>query len=151
MNNQSTKTEGTAAAIVRDENGKRLLLVSDAQERWQRLESALGSTSVKMTKAASADEIAQVCRHDHDLAIIDVASRDLVEVLKTLRESGYNVKMAVLVENSRLTYEPSLAGILPAYRAMPCSYTELMKLAQRRLNSGASPIDAKPRGIRGIL
>jgi hypothetical protein len=48
----------------------------------------------------------------------------------------------VLVEQSRIAAAP-LTGVLPKYRAMPCSHDELIKLARRRLTSIAGHGRAK--------
>ena len=40
----------------------------------------------------------------------------------------------VLVESGRLHTEPDLAGVLPRFRAMPCHFTELLKLARHLLS-----------------
>jgi hypothetical protein len=37
----------------------------------------------------------------------------------------------VLVEATRLTSDQSIAGLLPEYRAMPCSHMEMLALVQR--------------------
>ena len=44
--------------------------------------------------------------------------------------------MPVLVEATRLTSDLSLAGLLPEYRAMPCSRMEMLALVQRGVEQG---------------
>src|SRR5581483_9863367 len=72
------------------------------------------------------------CRCGHDLAVIDVGAADIVEVLKNLRASAGCKEISVLVAASRLASDPKLTGVLPAYRAMPCSQPDLIAPARRR-------------------
>jgi len=62
---------------------------------------------------------------------------------QALRESPAHSEITVLVEASRIATEPSLAGVLPHYRAMPCSHSELVTLARRRLASITARWQAK--------
>src|SRR5262245_7489422 len=134
-----------------NQSGRSLLLISDVPERLQRLESRLRICEVALTRVGSAEEVTDSCRREHDLAIVDVEPQHLAEVLKTLRESEGHASIPVLVERSRLTHDAALAGILPAYRAMPCSFDEMLKLARRRLAASASRRNAETRGIRPIF
>jgi hypothetical protein len=109
---------------------KHLLLISDAPERWQ---TALNFNGVKLSIARTAAEAAQACRRPHDLAVVAVAAEALTDVLATLRAGVAQQQMPVLVENSNAIQTPALAGVLPAYRAMPCGFDDLLKLARRRL------------------
>lgn len=145
------KPKGSSSVRGTDGTGSRLLLVIDTPERLQRLENALSHGNVAVTRASSAEEMAQICRRDHDLAIVDVEPADLAGVLKTLRESSGHENIPVLVDRSRMAHDATLAGVLPAYRAMPCSFDEMMKLAARRLASGASRRHSDSRGSRQIL
>ena len=131
--------------------GRSLLLISDVPERLQRLESTLRICEVALTRAGTAEELTESCRREHDLAIIDVEPERLAEVLKTVRESEGHASIPVLVECSRLTLDSALAGVLPAYRAMPCSFDELMKLTRRRLTAPPSRRPAEPRGVRPMF
>jgi hypothetical protein len=131
--------------------GKRLLLISDAPERLKRLEFALGFDDAEMVKVASAEEMAGNCYRDHDLAIIDVAPEHIVTILKTLRENEGQIKIPLLVESSRLANDPALAGVLPAHRAMPCSFEDVMKLARRRQPSTSSRRHSRSHKVGRIL
>ena len=68
----------------------------------------------------------------HDLAVVDVSPALLEPLLGNLRASKEHSEIPVLVEQSRIAAAP-LTGVLPKYRAMPCSHDELIKLARRRL------------------
>jgi hypothetical protein len=70
----------------------------------------------------------------HDLAVVDVGPALLEPLLGNLRASKEHSEIPVLVEQSRIAAAP-LTGVLPKYRAMPCSHDELIKLARRRLTS----------------
>jgi DNA-binding response OmpR family regulator len=119
--------------------GNHLLLISDAPERLQFLTSAFAGRGVDTTTIASAEELSRNHDASHDLAIVDVAPEQLAEVLKTLRENERHTRIPVLVERSRLEAERSLASVLPAYRAMPCSLDEMLTLARRSLGAATPP------------
>src|SRR5262249_49489917 len=70
----------------------------------------------------------------HDLAVVDVGSTLLETVLKNLRASKQHAEIPVLVEIGRASAATGM-GILPRYRAMPCSDQELIRLARRRITS----------------
>ncbi|MGH9845934.1 MAG: hypothetical protein ACREEM_45095 [Blastocatellia bacterium] len=138
----------TSGAERPAQNSKRLLLISDAPERMQTLESAfsLGEPGeVEMTKASSAEELARSCAGRHDLAVVDVAPQRLARILQTLRESDGHNRIPVLVERSRLPHDHVPESLLPAYRAMPCSFEEMKKLARHNL------VPVEPRRRRQIL
>jgi DNA-binding NtrC family response regulator len=131
--------------------GNRLLLISDAPERMRNLASAFRLGEVEMTKVSSAEELNHNSDCVYDVAIVDVAPRRLAEILKALRESEQHTRIPVLVERSRLANDGSLASVLPSYRAMPCSFEEMMKLARRSLMP-APPLQlAESRERRHLL
>src|SRR5262249_26490663 len=76
------------------------------------------------------------------LAVVDVGPALLEPMLGNLRASKEHSEIPVLVEQSRIAAAP-LTGVLPKYRAMPCSHDELIKLARRRLTSIAAHGRAK--------
>jgi hypothetical protein len=118
-----------------EEGRTHFLLVADEPDRIKKLELAFVHDAVRLTKALTAEELAQSCRWRHDLAIVDVGKEHLVEVLKALRESKNHAGILILVEGSRLPYDQSLAGVLPTYRAMPASHDDIIHLAHCRLKS----------------
>ncbi|MGH9852060.1 MAG: hypothetical protein ACREBD_19665 [Blastocatellia bacterium] len=123
-----------------------LLIVTDCSDRLQGLKASIQTDEVDITGAASPEELSSACHHEHDLAVIDVGPDRLPEVLCTLRSSERHSKISLLVEASRIVVAPGLAGLLPKYRAMPCSRFDLLKLA-RRLITG----EVQPRTKRMLL
>jgi DNA-binding NtrC family response regulator len=109
----------------------RLLLVSDEPDHLSQLRAQLNTGEVEITNAHSVEDVRRACRLPHDVAVVDVGPSQLVKVLKTLRASKGNNDISVLVDASRLSLEPDLAGVLPTYRAMPCSHSQLVALARR--------------------
>lgn len=109
----------------------KLLLISDAPDHLNSLQAELDTGEIEITNAKSVEDVRKACLRKHDVAIIDVGPAQLIKVLKTLRTSEGSKDISVLVDASRLTPEPSLAGVLPAYRAMPCSHSQLIALARR--------------------
>lgn len=100
---------------------------------------------IEIASAVSAEELSHACNRAHDLAVIDVGATRLPEVLRTLRSSVRHSGIALLVEASRVVAEPGLAGLLPKYRAMPCSRSELVKLTRCLLTGDNTPSRQKGR------
>jgi DNA-binding NtrC family response regulator len=121
----------------------RLLIVSDSAERLLKLRASLAADQIEITSAASPEELNRACRDGHDLVVIDVGPAQLTAVLTALREHDRYAQIPVLVEASRLAAEPNLAGVLPKYRAMPCSHAELIALARRRITANSARRSAK--------
>lgn len=114
-------------------NKTRLLIVSDTSKRLIELRSLFNIGSLEITGAISSQDLPRICRDIHDLAVIDVGPEELPLVLETVRGSRGHEHISVLVEASRIVTEPSLAGLLPNYRAMPCSCHDLVKLVSYRV------------------
>lgn len=112
----------------------RVLIISDSAERIPHLQAAFDSQEVEITCAMFPDEWGYVSGDRHDLAVVDVGPTLLEPLLGNIRASKEHTEIPLLVEKSRIAAAP-LAGVLPKYRAMPCSHDELVKLARRRLTS----------------
>lgn len=115
---------------------RRLLIVCDSADRLIRLRSALEVGGVEITGVLTHKELDLACLSEHDLAIVDVQPAQIRRVLKTLRASASHSSISVLVEASRANDEPDMAGVFPKYRAMPCSISELLTLAQQEIHPG---------------
>ena len=115
----------------------RLLIVSDSTERMRSLSASLAMVEVEITVATTLEELNCACRGSHDLAVVDVGPERLPEALKVLRNCAGCANVPLLVEADRLLDGPRLAGVLPTYRAMPCSHTDLITLARRSI----APLD----------
>jgi hypothetical protein len=118
---------------------RRLLIVTDCSDRLTGLRALLQADGVELTSAVSSEEFSRACHHEHDLAVVDVSPARLPEVLKALRGSLGHATISVLVEASRIVAEPGLNGILPKYRAMPCSRSDLVELTRYQLVSTDRP------------
>ena len=117
-----------------------LLIIADCSDRLAGLKSLLQADGVEITGAASSGELSRACHGKHDLVVIDVGVGRLPEVLYILRSSVRHSRISLLVEASRVLTEPSLAGVLPRYRAMPCSRSDMVKLARRLITGGDRPV-----------
>jgi hypothetical protein len=117
----------------------RLLIVTDCQDRVTGLRALLYTDEVEITSTASPEEFSRACHCEHDLAVVDVSPVRLPEVLKALRGSRGHAAISVLVEASRVVTEPSLTGLLPKYRAMPCSRSDLVELTRYHICSTDKP------------
>ncbi len=112
----------------------RILIVSDSAERIPQLQAGFDSQEVDIASAVFPEEWEYVSGDKHDLAVVDVGPALLEPLLGNLRASKQHAEIPVLVEQSRIAAAP-LTGVLPKYRAMPCSHDELIRLARRRLTS----------------
>jgi DNA-binding NtrC family response regulator len=115
----------------------RLLLVSDSYDRLKLLEAGLNNNEFDITTVCSLEELVTACKDCHDLVALDVSPDQIGPMLKQIRASASHTTVPVLVEATRLTSDLSLAGLLPEYRAMPCSRMEMLALVQRGVEPGA--------------
>jgi CheY-like chemotaxis protein len=129
--NLKLKRQGRAPEAV---SRPRILIVSDSAERIPHLQAGFDSQEVEVASAVFPEEWGYVSGERHDLALVDVGPTLLELLLGNLRASKEHSEIPVLVEQSRIAAAP-LSGVLPKYRAMPCSHDELIKLARRRLTS----------------
>jgi DNA-binding response OmpR family regulator len=123
----------------------RALVICDSAERTSRWRSAFDPQEAEITCAVFPEEWGRVSRDTHDLAVVDVGPTLLESLLKNLRASEGHAEIPVLVENGRIA-AAAPAGVLPKYRAMPCSHDELIKLARRRIT-----FIAGQGQVRGLL
>jgi hypothetical protein len=65
------------------------------------------------------------------LVALDVSPTEIAPMLKQIRTSVWHKTIPVLVDATRLNNELTIAGLLPEYRAMPCSRLEMLALMQR--------------------
>jgi CheY-like chemotaxis protein len=119
-----------------------ILIISDSAERIPHLQAGFDSQEVEIAGAVFPEEWEYVSGDRHDLAVVDVGPALLEPLLGNLRASKEHSEIPVLVEQSRIAAAP-LTGVLPKYRAMPCSHDELIRLARRRLTSIAGHGRAK--------
>src|SRR5262245_13381072 len=109
----------------------RLLLVSDSYDRLRSLGSGFNHNEFDITTVCSLEELQVACSACHDLAALDVSPAQIEPMLRQIRTSASHATIPVLVEVTRLTNDLTLAGLLPEYRAMPCSHTEMLTLLHR--------------------
>lgn len=133
----------------RDAGGKiRLLIVSDSAERLRELRATLGFCEVEITAAASVEELRRLGDFARfDLAVVDVSPRAIPSVLNLLRDVKGGEETTILVESWHLAGQPELAGVLPRFRAMPCSRAELLRLVCGRI----APDSPRPDFQRELL
>jgi CheY-like chemotaxis protein len=113
---------------------KRVLIISDSVTHLSYWQAAFDSQDIEITSIIFPEEWSSLSGDRHDLAVIDVGPNLLEPLLKNIRASKELAEIHLLVEKSRIAAAP-LVGVLPKYRAMPCSQDELIRLARRRLNS----------------
>lgn len=106
----------------------RLLLISDNAEGVRHLRRSINPGDFEIACAGSFDELCDACREGHDLVALDVSPPQIAATLKLLRASDGHKDALLLVECTRLNNDPNLIGVLPTYRAMPCSRGEMLAL-----------------------
>jgi hypothetical protein len=116
-----------------------LMVVSSSPERLQRLRAALGATGAKIAWRASTEEITLALDSSYEVVIVDVEPERLTDMLRAVRERMDRAVVLVLVECGSLNASANLAGVLPSYRAMACSYSDLVKLVHWRFAQSFSP------------
>lgn len=126
---------------------RRVLVISDSSESLQRIRAALVmvKNKVEIIFAVSPEEMCRGCCGWNDLVVVDIDPTRLTEILGTLRQCAGCTKIPVLVEASRISADPSLAGLLPTYRAMPCNTTDLLTLSRRII--GPQDQESRRRGL----
>lgn len=108
----------------------RLLIVSDSPENLKSLKAGISEADFEISSVCSIEDLGSACREYHDLAVVDVEATKLKPMLSTLRSSTGHKAIMLLVESSRVTNDPNLAGVLPAFRAMPCNHTQIQTLVR---------------------
>jgi len=116
-----------------------LMIVGSSPERMRRLRAALGDAGAKITWRVSTEEILRELDSSYEVVIVDVETERLTDMLRAVRERTDRAVVLVLVECGSLNAAANLAGVLPSYRAMACSYSELVKLVQWRFARSVSP------------
>jgi DNA-binding NtrC family response regulator len=124
-----------------------LMVIGSSPERMQRLRAALGNTGAKITWRSSTAEIIRALDSSYEVVIVDVEPERLTDMLRAAPERTDRAVVLVLVECGSLNAAANLAGVLPIYRAMACSYSELVKLVNWRFTPSVSP----PPSLRRIL
>jgi CheY-like chemotaxis protein len=123
----------------------RVLVVSDDPEGSRALHAALSVEGVEFTTVGNPDRLIRAWCRGHDLAVVQVIAGRLSAVLHTLRSCRECQGIPVLVDISRLAGDGQLAGLLPTYRAMPCSLEQIVTLARRRMWHRGQP--GEPRRL----
>jgi CheY-like chemotaxis protein len=113
----------------------RVLIVADSEERLCNLRSLLHASNPEITCAKTSEELRCVCCEQHDIAIVDLSSSQLQDTLGMIRANADHAMIPLLVAFDRLIKERGLDGVLPKYRAMPCSASEMATLVNSRTGS----------------
>ena len=115
------------------------MIVGSSPERVQKLRDALGVSGAKITWRASTEEMISALDFSYEVVIVDLEPERLTDALRAVRERTDRAVVLVLVECDSLNAATDLAGVLPSYRAMACSYSDLIKLVHWRFAPSASP------------
>ena len=112
--------------------------MTDTADRVATLRATLAQPGVEITAALSGEGLEQQSYGQHDLVVVDVGPQHICETLQALRQNNVHGDIPVLVTAARITDHQGLSGVLPQYRAMPCSQVEMLTLV-RRLTTAAAP------------
>ncbi|MFN0085752.1 MAG: hypothetical protein ACKVX9_10220 [Blastocatellia bacterium] len=113
----------------------RLLLVTDSPERRRQLLGRIGFLQFDITCADSLSQLQHRLWRPYDAVLVDVSSGQLPSILNAIRNSEENSSKPLLVEFSARDEDPSMAGVLPKYRAMPCSHDDMLRLLARPIEA----------------
>ncbi len=111
----------------------RVLIISDSQKHLRDLQNILSGFQVQVTSTIFPHHWEQSITGHYEFAIVDVGPERLTSLLRAMRSKPECKDIPILVEITRVAEAASLAGVLPKYRAMPVSRTELVALVRRRL------------------
>jgi DNA-binding response OmpR family regulator len=125
------KRQGLAPPVV---SRPRVFIISDTPERIPNWQATFDPREAEIICVLFPEEWEYVSHDKHDLAVVDVGPALLETVLENLRANKALAEIPVLVEIGRAEAVVGM-GILPKYRAMPCSNEELIRLAHRRITS----------------
>jgi DNA-binding response OmpR family regulator len=114
---------------------QKIMIISDSPEHLKTLRTLVNPSLFEIKAVSTQEDLGRICDESHDLAIIDLNSTQLPDALSKIRGCEDNADIPVLVSLNRIAGDPSITGLLPQYRAMPCSPAELAILMQRRANS----------------
>jgi hypothetical protein len=131
-------TQQTAAQQLRLRK-PRLLIVCDSAKYSAKMRAAFDADAFDITAVASFAELSTALT-GHDMIVVKAQPGLLVEMIRTLRAKPGYTALPLLVETSQLT-GAELAGLLPLYRAMPCSFSEIVALVKRL----SAPAPNRPR------
>jgi len=137
------KASSPARAYPQSER-PRLLLVSDALDGMSQFRGSIKKEASEITVVYSLDELPAVLAAPHDLAILDLSTENIREVLDQIRSSPFHVDIPILVDKTRLNFTGEMAGIMPKYRAMPCTPMELIALTRRRVATHNEKMRPRP-------
>ena len=111
----------------------RLLLICDTTEQMRELQGNFEIEDVEIVSVGNIEELQSVCNQSYKVAALDVSAEQLPRILNIIRNNYLTSDIPVLVHAARLTDETNLAGVLPRYRAMPCSISDLLTLIHRQI------------------
>jgi DNA-binding response OmpR family regulator len=115
----------------------RVLVVSDVEDGVKAARAIFNSADAEIAVAKTSDELRQACNEPHELAVLDLEPGRLEDALRALRASELHRDVPLLVSSARLVEAKKMTGLLPRYRAMPCSPTEMAALVSRRALSSS--------------
>ena len=110
----------------------RVLIFADTDERSRDLRAVIDPAEATIAEVTTVDELVDVCREPHEIVVIDVEPASIGAALRTARASELHYDVPLLVSSENLVTGVGLAGLLPRYRAMPCSMSEMASLVHRR-------------------
>ncbi len=124
----------------------RILVVADTDEKLKATKTIFNPTEAEIAAAKTPADLQQACLEPHEMAVIDLESPALEAALKTLRANELHSNIPLLVSAARVIGETKLAGLLPKYRAMACSLSDMAALVHRRTQL-LSEMNRHPRSL----
>jgi CheY-like chemotaxis protein len=115
----------------------RVLILCDTPAVIPSLQAVFGDRDVSLTSVIFPEEWEYIANEPYNLALLSLSPELLEPALKNLRARDQLAATTILVETPDAISPVQFAGVLPQYRAMPCSRAEMAHLAQSRF--AASP------------
>lgn len=122
----------------------RLLLVSESPGASSEFRRSISDGSADETIVFDLGNLPDALATPHDIAIVQVSTPNIRRVLEQIRRSITHVDIPILVDRTLLNFTGELAGIMPKFRAMPCTPAELIALTQRRITTHIEKSRPKP-------
>jgi len=122
----------------------RLLLISESPHASSEFRRSIKDGSADMTTVFDLGNLPDALASPHDIAIVQVSTSSIQLVLEQIRRSIIHVDIPILVDRTQLNFTGELAGIMPRFRAMPCTPAELISLTQRRIATHIEKSRPKP-------
>jgi hypothetical protein len=129
---------------LKDQSHLQVLAISEEQHSLDQIWQGQETAEAEVVPPSQVGSLLDQCKNEFKIIILDVVSSKIRETLQALRENPKCSQSLILVNAFRLPTGPELSGVLPMYRAMPCSLLEMQRLLERSLPGIATAPPPRP-------